>query len=1111
MAFSSSLPSTMAHAGRDSSPAGRQPRAMHKMPSIQRINSSNFFSVTPASARSSSQASRAASPHLYSVQSSPAISSTGLSQQNLSSPGHFELPEPVVAPPMTSSLSRDSNHGLIRKLSQSAKGQISNTKEALRRKTSSSTHRRRDDSTGPIARRRSDSRATTVSSAPPDNNSFEQYTIDLAGGPPQGLGLFETMSITSEPATLVDYSPEGQAPSIPDSLVAGSSLVKVTHKNRPEETTFFLDPSGSRVNWKGKVSTKSFHIDNIKSIRKGEEAASYQQELRGDAVSPELCFTINYATSDSSNRAKSLHLMARTADEVDLWIDTLEGLAKHRETLMTSLTGTLERESLIKAHWDNEIRQRLHKSESAKWERLDLPAIQSLCSRLHVHAHAKALEETFNAADTTNSHSLNYEQFKHFLRRIRERKDIRKVFDGLRSSGAATMTREQMENFIRNVQGVNMDDLAVRKTWTEKISEMVGASRDSGIDYATFASFIASEDCHVYTADSLPTAKFDKPLSSYFISSSHNTYLTGWQVGGNSSAEAYITALRHGCRCVEVDCWDGPDGNPRVTHGHTRTTSVPFVDCIRAINNCAFDVSPYPVIVSLEVHCNPDQQRKMVDTMVNVFGERLLLQPLSDHLYDLPSPEELKYKILVKVKATEAHADSTPWKDEPATTRQRAASSPYRRGTPALSATSMPPMPVLPSPALGMSQEPPYSPPDRSLAATSASSAGEESDAQVTSPEFSATPSKARKTSKIIPYLSQLGVYIQGFTLRGAQDLPFKQFNHIFSINENTAMGLCRPAETKSLFEDHNVSHLCRVYPKTMRLQSSNFDPNTFWRRGVQMVALNWQTFDAHMQMHHAMFAAGNDQYGYVLKPDSLRNVRSKEGPFETRRKLPRYSIDFSVKVISAQQLPRPPNVGKNEALNPFIEVQIFSAEDRVRSVVNGNATQESSALNDHQGVGSPFRRRTAIVPGNGYNPQFDEAIELSLETKYPDLVFVRFIVYNCPDGKPYSKSDKLIAVFTAKLSSLQKGYRHLPLYNGHGEAFIFSTLFCQIDRHEPKFIPTSLQDVTERTPRTGLFRGMLSRGLSGDRGRDRSSSVEEKRIAAQTLLNKEIQEQPNI
>ncbi|GFO37047.1 1-phosphatidylinositol 4,5-bisphosphate phosphodiesterase delta-1-like, partial [Plakobranchus ocellatus] len=53
----------------------------------------------------------------------------------------------------------------------------------------------------------------------------------------------------------------------------------------------------------------------------------------------------------------------------------------------------------------------------------------------------------------------------------------------------------------------------------------------------------------------------------------------------------YIEALQKGCRCVELDCWDGSDGEPVIYHGHTLTSKIRFDDVIKAVNSYAFETS----------------------------------------------------------------------------------------------------------------------------------------------------------------------------------------------------------------------------------------------------------------------------------------------------------------------------------------------------------------------------------------------------------------------------------------------------------------------------------------------------------------------------------------
>ena len=75
-----------------------------------------------------------------------------------------------------------------------------------------------------------------------------------------------------------------------------------------------------------------------------------------------------------------------------------------------------------------------------------------------------------------------------------------------------------------------------------------------------------------------------------------------------------------------------------------------------AINEYGFVNSPYPIILSIEQHCNLEQQRVQVDIMKAIFKNRLATRIDNPDAPGtvLPSPNELKYKILLKGKNSTA-------------------------------------------------------------------------------------------------------------------------------------------------------------------------------------------------------------------------------------------------------------------------------------------------------------------------------------------------------------------------------------------------------------------------------------------------------------------------
>ncbi|XP_073996296.1 uncharacterized protein isoform X2 [Rhodnius prolixus] len=176
------------------------------------------------------------------------------------------------------------------------------------------------------------------------------------------------------------------------------------------------------------------------------------------------------------------------------------------------------------------------------------------------------------------------------------------------------------------------------------------------LSFEGFARFLMDKENFAFVNERVSPDErdMDYPISHYYIASSHNTYLTGHQLKGESSVDLYSQVLLSGCRCVELDCWDGDDGSPLIYHGHTFTTKIPFRSVVEAINRSAFVTSPYPVILSIENHCSLQQQARMAQIFQNVFGEKLVSKFIFESDFSdepcLPSPGQLKYRILIKNK-----------------------------------------------------------------------------------------------------------------------------------------------------------------------------------------------------------------------------------------------------------------------------------------------------------------------------------------------------------------------------------------------------------------------------------------------------------------------------
>ncbi|XP_075390109.1 1-phosphatidylinositol 4,5-bisphosphate phosphodiesterase epsilon-1 isoform X2 [Tenrec ecaudatus] len=218
----------------------------------------------------------------------------------------------------------------------------------------------------------------------------------------------------------------------------------------------------------------------------------------------------------------------------------------------------------------------------------------------------------------------------------------------------------QLNDFLVNCQGEHCtyDEIL---SIIQKFEPSVNMCHQGLMSFDGFARFLMDKENFASKNDESQENRKDLqlPLSFYYIESSHNTYLTGHQLKGESSVELYSQVLLQGCRSVELDCWDGDDGMPIIYHGHTLTTKIPFKEVVEAIDRSAFINSDLPIIISIENHCSLPQQRKMAEIFKTVFGDKLVSKFLFESDFSaepmLPSPDQLRRKVLLKNKKLKAH------------------------------------------------------------------------------------------------------------------------------------------------------------------------------------------------------------------------------------------------------------------------------------------------------------------------------------------------------------------------------------------------------------------------------------------------------------------------
>nr|XP_021523213.1 1-phosphatidylinositol 4,5-bisphosphate phosphodiesterase delta-4 [Aotus nancymaae] len=820
----------------------------------------------------------------------------------------------------------------------------------------------------------------------------------------------------------------------------GMLMRKVRSKSWKKLRYFRLQNDGMTV-WharQARGSAKpSFSISDVDTIRNGHDSELLRS--LAEELPLEQGFTVVF-----HGRGSNLDLVANSVEEAQIWMRGLQ--------LLVDLVTSMDHQERLD-QWLSDWFQRGDKNQDGK---MTFQEVQRLLHLMNVEMDQEYAFSLFQEADTSQSGTLEGEEFVQFYKALTKRAEVQELFESFSADGQK-LTLLEFLDFLREEQKERdcTSDLALELIDRYEPSDsglVKSGARKLGMRVRLFhltgerpcSNIILSETAQSggagHGSDTwLPGFKsqllhllITRPGTTYLTSHGKLYYIYFIMLGrtlvlgtsvvevvevrspwiylrhleeilktGNGMSQCAILswpvsfvkydyhtvianeqALKRGCRCVEVDVWDGPNGEPVVYHGHTLTSRILFKDVVATVAQYAFQV------------------------VAPGWGHRC---DFHDHLHTLTYLSGFMYiltkdccsfvlkeggRMMPLFKSNNKFKTCYPGYTIAQTQVQRLTLIPavhadclYSHSHPQVVTCPL----FCPSICCQITAQATISKPESLLL--------------------------SQQKSKLIlcPALSSLVTYLKSVSFRSfTHSKEHYHFYEISSFSETKAKRLIKEAGNE--FVQHNAWQLSRVYPSGLRTDSSNYNPQELWNAGCQMVAMNMQTAGLEMDICDGHFRQ-NGGCGYVLKPDFLRDAQSS---FDPERPISPFKAQtLLIQVISGQQLPKVDKTKEGSIVDPLVRVQIFGV--RLDTA----------------------RQETNYVDNNGFNPYWGQT--LCFRVLVPELAMLRFVVMDY-DWK--SRND-FIGQYTLPCTCMQQGYRHIHLLSKDGISLRPASIFVYISIRE--------------------------------------------------------------